>query len=61
MPEKISEGNEDLLTRLAEWQQGDFSLDCGDFLFRGLSKPIDGDKDGIYIPDFALDGMKVKR
>ena len=45
MPEKISEGNEDLLTRLAEWQQGDFSLDCGDFLFRGLSKPIDGDKD----------------
>ena len=45
MPEKVSESGEGFLGRLAEWQQGDFSLDCGDFLFRDLPAPIDGGED----------------
>lgn len=34
--------HEALQERLVEWQQGDFSLDCGEFWFRDVDAPIEG-------------------
>lgn len=60
MPEEKSESDEDLLARLAEWQQGDFSLDCGDFLFRDLSELTeDGEDDGGAVFDSEIVGFAV--
>lgn len=60
MPEKTSESDEGFLARLAEWQQGDFSLDCGDFLFRDLPEPIDGgEDDGGAVFDSEVVGFAV--
>jgi len=60
LPEKIIEIDEDFLGRLAEWQQGDFSVDCGDFLFRDLSEPIDEvEDDGGAVFDSDVLGFAV--
>jgi hypothetical protein len=60
LPEKTSESDEGFLARLAEWQQGDFSLDCGDFLFRDLPEPIDGgEDDGGAVFDSEVVGFAV--
>jgi len=60
LPEKPPESDEDLLARLAEWQQGDFSLDCGDFLYRDISEPTDeGDDDGGAVLDSDVVGFAV--
>jgi hypothetical protein len=60
LPEKKSESDEDFLAHLAEWQQGDFSLDCGDFLFRHLSDLTgDGEDDGGAVFDSEVVGFAV--
>ncbi|WP_133119886.1 hypothetical protein [Pseudooceanicola lipolyticus] len=60
MPKETSESEEEILVRLAEWQQGDFSLDCGDFLFRDLSAPLDdGEDDGGAVFDSEVVGFAV--
>lgn len=60
MTERASESDKDFLGRLAEWQQGDFSLDCGDFLFRGLSELINEDEDdGGAVFDSGVLGFAV--
>lgn len=60
MAEKPSESDEFLLARLAEWQQGDFSLGCGDFLFRDVSELTDeGEDDGGAVFDSEIVGFAV--
>lgn len=60
MTEKTSESDEEFLARLANWQQGDFSLDCGDFLFRDLSELINDDEDdGGAVFDSEVVGFAV--
>lgn len=60
MTEKPRESDEGFLARLAEWQQGDFSLDCGDFLFRDVSELTDeGDDDGGAVFDSEIAGFAV--
>ncbi|WP_126977599.1 hypothetical protein [Frigidibacter oleivorans] len=60
MPEEKSESDKDLLVRLAEWQQGDFSLNCGDFLFRDISERTeDGEDDGGAVFDSEVVGFAV--
>lgn len=60
MTEKTSESDEGFLAHLAEWQQGDFSLDCGDFLFRDVSELTDeGDDDGGAVFDSEIVGFAV--
>lgn len=60
MEENTPERDEDLLERLAEWQQGDFSLGCGDFLFRDLSEMADdGGDDGGAVFDSEIAGFAV--
>ena len=58
MAEASSEGEDEILERLAEWQQGDFALDCGDFLFRDLVEEID-DADGGAVFDSGVVGLAV--
>ncbi|MBA4491469.1 hypothetical protein [Paracoccus sp. S1E-3] len=60
MTEKSSESDEGFLVRLAEWQQGDFALGCGDFLFRDISKLTDeGEDDGGAVLDSEIVGFAV--
>ena len=60
MEEKTPESDEELLARLAEWQQGDFSLGCGDFLFRDISEMTDdGEDDGGAVFDSEIVGFAV--
>lgn len=60
MTEKPSTNDEGFLARLAEWQQGDFSLDCGDFLFRDVSELTDeGEGDGGAVFDSEIVGFAV--
>lgn len=60
MTEKTTESDEDFLARLAEWQQGDFSLGCGDFLFRDISEMTDeGEDDGGAVLDSEIVGFAV--
>lgn len=59
MPEKLSETEEDHLAGLYEWQQGDFSLDCGDFLFRDISEQTNGVDDGGAVFDSSVVGFAV--
>lgn len=60
MTEKVTESEEDFLDRLAEWQQGDFALDCGDFLFRDVSELTDeGEDDGGAVFDSEIVGFAV--
>lgn len=60
MTEKTPESDEVFLARLAEWQQGDFSLDCGDFLFRDVSELTDeGEDDGGAVFDSETVGFAV--
>jgi hypothetical protein len=58
--EPSSEGEDEILDRLAEWQQGDFALDCGDFLFRDLAEEGDEtDFDGGAVFDAGVLGFAV--
>ena len=60
MTEKTPESDEVFLARLAEWQQGDFSLGCGDFLFRDVSELTDaGEDDGGAVFDSEIVGFAV--
>lgn len=60
MTENTSESDEGYLARLAKWQQGDFSLDCGDFLFRDVSELThEGDDDGGAVFDSEIVGFAV--
>lgn len=60
MTEKTPESDEVFLDRLAEWQQGDFSLDCGDFLFRDVSELTDeGEDDGGAVFESEIVGFAV--
>lgn len=50
----------DILARLAEWQQGDFSLKCGDFLFRDLPETDEaGEADSGAVFDSEVEGFCV--
>ena len=60
MAEQTPEGKEFPLDRLAEWQQGDFALDCGDFLFRDVTELSDeGEEDGGAVFDSEIVGFAV--
>lgn len=60
MTERSSESDKGFLARLAEWQQGDFSLDCGDFLFRDVSELTDeGEDDGGAVFESEIVGLAV--
>lgn len=60
MTEKTSESDDGFLARLAEWQQGDFSLGCGDFLFRDIAESTDeGEDDGGAVFDSEIVGFAV--
>lgn len=42
--------------RLVDWQQGDFSLDCGEFWFRDIDTPLEGSDETTdfgYDPEIA--------
>ncbi len=60
MSNTASEHGGDYLECLAEWQQGDFAIDCGDFVFRDLAAPgsEDGD-DGGAVLDSEVVGFAV--
>jgi hypothetical protein len=60
LAEKTPESDEVFLARLAEWQQGDFSLGCGNFLFRDVSELTDdGEDDGGAVFDSEIVGFAV--
>ncbi|RVT86638.1 hypothetical protein DXV76_00685 [Rhodobacteraceae bacterium CCMM004] len=60
MNEEASASDEGTMARLAEWQQGDFALDCGDFLFRDVSEiTVEGDEDGGAVFDSEIVGLAV--
>jgi hypothetical protein len=59
LTEKTSESYDSFMARLAEWQQGDFSLDCGDFLFRDVSELTDERDDGGAVFDSEIVGFAV--
>lgn len=62
MQEKDVSAQEDqaIQDRLAEWQQGDFSLDCGEFLYRDLSEVDEhGEDDGGAVFDGSVVGFAV--
>lgn len=60
MVDAASEGENEILDRLAEWQQGDFALNCGDFLFRDLTEGgEDADSDGGAVLDSGVLGFAV--
>jgi hypothetical protein len=51
---------EDMEKRLAEWQQGDFALECGEFVFRDLpTVDEDGEDEGDIVLDSNIDGFVV--
>ncbi|MBL3562228.1 hypothetical protein [Rhodovulum sulfidophilum] len=60
MTEKASESDGVFLDRLTEWQQGDFSIGCGDLLFRDVSELTDeGEDDGGAVFDSEIVGFAV--
>lgn len=60
MTQKTSESDKGFLACLAEWRQGDFSLGCGDFLFRDVSETTDeGEDDGGAVFDSDVVGFAV--
>lgn len=46
------QSEEGIAVKLAEWQQGDFALECGEFWFRDIEGPIEGTEE---LSDFGID------